>query len=303
MRDGDRRRPPRLDRPGGGRSCRPRRPTTATTCGPATSTCARSRCNDGEHVWVVPGGLTRVALPEGSLVVNSSQGGGSKDTWVLARPGRPARARPDAARDADGRRAPPRAARRRPPVPTTPQHRSSSNSNSSRPGRAEPHRRVAVLDRPLRRAGRGHRPHPRRAPAATCWRTRGSTRPPPAARLLDVMGVDDLRRPSTPTPGWSTRCSPLDPEQPELDRRLAARRPGERAGCPRRDLLGDVGEPQRHLPRAAATWPSSSASARTRCFRFVKERAAMWPGWPTARWSATTAGASWCSAAASSAST
>jgi uncharacterized circularly permuted ATP-grasp superfamily protein len=40
--------------------------------------------NDGEDVWVVPGGLTRVALPEGSLVVNSSQGGGSKDTWVLA---------------------------------------------------------------------------------------------------------------------------------------------------------------------------------------------------------------------------
>ena len=40
--------------------------------------------NDGERVWVVPGGLTRVALPEGSFVVNSSQGGGSKDTWVLA---------------------------------------------------------------------------------------------------------------------------------------------------------------------------------------------------------------------------
>jgi uncharacterized circularly permuted ATP-grasp superfamily protein len=33
---------------------------------------------------IVPGGLTRVALREGSLVVNSSQGGGSKDTWVLA---------------------------------------------------------------------------------------------------------------------------------------------------------------------------------------------------------------------------
>ncbi|MBU3750502.1 MAG: circularly permuted type 2 ATP-grasp protein [Mycobacterium sp.] len=40
--------------------------------------------NDGEQVWVLPGGLTRVALTEGSLVVNSSQGGGSKDTWVLA---------------------------------------------------------------------------------------------------------------------------------------------------------------------------------------------------------------------------
>jgi uncharacterized circularly permuted ATP-grasp superfamily protein len=40
--------------------------------------------NDGREVWVLPGGLTRVALPEGVLVVNSSQGGGSKDTWVLA---------------------------------------------------------------------------------------------------------------------------------------------------------------------------------------------------------------------------
>src|SRR3978361_2273954 len=40
--------------------------------------------NDGDDVWVLPGGLTRVALPEGSLVVNSSQGGGSKDPWVLA---------------------------------------------------------------------------------------------------------------------------------------------------------------------------------------------------------------------------
>jgi uncharacterized circularly permuted ATP-grasp superfamily protein len=38
--------------------------------------------NDGQQIWVVPGGLTRVALVEGSLVVNSSQGGGSKDTWV-----------------------------------------------------------------------------------------------------------------------------------------------------------------------------------------------------------------------------
>ena len=37
----------------------------------------------GKDTWVLPGGLTRVALREGSLVVNSSQGGGSKDTWVL----------------------------------------------------------------------------------------------------------------------------------------------------------------------------------------------------------------------------
>jgi len=38
----------------------------------------------GKDIEVVPGGLTRVALRKGSLVVNSSQGGGSKDTWVLA---------------------------------------------------------------------------------------------------------------------------------------------------------------------------------------------------------------------------
>ena len=38
----------------------------------------------GDRVEVIPGGLTRVALREGSLIVNSSQGGGSKDTWVLA---------------------------------------------------------------------------------------------------------------------------------------------------------------------------------------------------------------------------
>ncbi len=37
----------------------------------------------GEDIYVLPGGLTRVALKKGSLVVNSSQGGGSKDTWVL----------------------------------------------------------------------------------------------------------------------------------------------------------------------------------------------------------------------------
>ena len=39
--------------------------------------------NRGEEIYVHPGGLTRVALKKGSLVVNSSQGGGSKDTWIL----------------------------------------------------------------------------------------------------------------------------------------------------------------------------------------------------------------------------
>jgi uncharacterized circularly permuted ATP-grasp superfamily protein len=50
----------------------------------------------GEEIEVIPGGLTRVAMRRGSLVVNSSQGGGSKDTWVLAgAPGEPGDARPE----------------------------------------------------------------------------------------------------------------------------------------------------------------------------------------------------------------
>ena len=44
----------------------------------------RPYCLVGEKIELVPGGLTRVALKDGSLVVNSSQGGGVKDTWVLA---------------------------------------------------------------------------------------------------------------------------------------------------------------------------------------------------------------------------
>jgi uncharacterized circularly permuted ATP-grasp superfamily protein len=43
----------------------------------------------GNEIRIVPGGLTRVALNEGSLVVNSSQGGGTKDTWVLNTSSRP----------------------------------------------------------------------------------------------------------------------------------------------------------------------------------------------------------------------
>jgi uncharacterized circularly permuted ATP-grasp superfamily protein len=46
----------------------------------------------GERIDIVPGGLTRVALEEGSLIVNSSRGGGSKDTWVLEDGGDPDRA-------------------------------------------------------------------------------------------------------------------------------------------------------------------------------------------------------------------
>jgi uncharacterized circularly permuted ATP-grasp superfamily protein len=48
----------------------------------------------GEKTSIIPGGLTRVALRKGSLVVNSSQGGGSKDTWVIDENGEPELASP-----------------------------------------------------------------------------------------------------------------------------------------------------------------------------------------------------------------
>ena len=44
---------------------------------------ARIHIDIGETISIVPGGLSRVALTEGSMIVNSSRGGGSKDTWVL----------------------------------------------------------------------------------------------------------------------------------------------------------------------------------------------------------------------------
>ena len=82
VRRRDRGRPPQLRGPAHPRSCRPRRRSATAAWRPATSTCGRSS-SPGEQPYVTNGGLTRVALREGSLVVNSSQGGGSKDTWIV----------------------------------------------------------------------------------------------------------------------------------------------------------------------------------------------------------------------------
>ena len=55
-------------------SCRPSRPSSRTGCARGTPTCARSPSTTATDVWVLPGGLTRVALPEGQLVVNIQPG-------------------------------------------------------------------------------------------------------------------------------------------------------------------------------------------------------------------------------------
>ncbi len=92
--------------------CRPRRRSSTAGWAPRHLDLRPFAVNDGRDVWVVPGGLTRVALPEGSLVVNSSQGGGSKDTWVLAGARPPTRGRRPTRRCTARRD---RARRRRPP--------------------------------------------------------------------------------------------------------------------------------------------------------------------------------------------
>ena len=107
--------------------------------------------NDGNDVWVLPGGLTRVALPEGQLVVNSSQGGGSKDTWVLGGDRSPAPS-------------PRRSGRER--------MRGSARSSPTRPRRPVDGVRPAIGH--VRRAGRRQRAH---AASARPRRPRTRTRP------------------------------------------------------------------------------------------------------------------------------
>ena len=217
--------------------------------------------NDGNEVWVLPGGLTRVALPEGALVVNSSQGGGSKDTWVLAagaRAGAAPGARPIVAALAIARVCTPRSAVARdtgPPI--------ADGAAAMSVADAEPDRRVAVLDRPLRRAGRRHRAHPRRVRPPAARGPRGSTRSPPAGRCWQILGVpaprDDRRR----APSDVIDLLAFDPTN--SSRRSPARgsRPRERPRRPRDDLQSSCGRPQRHVARDPAQRVPRNAWDRT----------------------------------------
>ena len=75
--------PERLRRPGDGRGSRATRPWSTGRLEPRHVDLRPFAYRAGDEVRVVPGGLTRVAFAEGELVVNSSHGGGAKDTWVL----------------------------------------------------------------------------------------------------------------------------------------------------------------------------------------------------------------------------
>ncbi len=255
--------------------------------------------NDGEQVWVLPGGLTRVALPEGSLVVNSSQGGGSKDTWVLARDEVAGRGRAPATT----RCCPPRP----PPAPgcstsATPSSPTSSSSSSSRGAhRAEPGRRVALLAGPLRRARRGHRPPARRARAHAA---RGPVGRRGAAchDLLGVMGV--------PVPEGrvdARRTVQLLGFAPGSTSSIVGAIGGarENARGVREAISSELWESLNATYHSLRAQEADAAPARPVRLLPLRPRAqrASSPGPSTAPCRATTAGASSCSAARSSAST
>ena len=265
-----------------GRSPNPRgwiaqEPVALSTVADATSTDAmgaappRPAAVRGERRARRVGGAraasTRVALPEGSLVVNSSQGGGSKDTWVLApvRSGTRAIAGHRAARAA-----PPmhvvREPRTRPDARGRPAAAAATTAAAAVGPkiRAEPHRRVAVLDRPLHRAGRGHRAPPRRAlpPAArgpprrrgggVCVRC--STRWAPTTSRRSVADIDARHRVARARPRRTRARSSARSQRRGRTRAARARR-----------ISSEMWESAQHdAPRGSpATSAAGAVAART----------------------------------------
>ena len=179
---------------------------------------------------------------EGSLVVNSSQGGGSKDTWVVDPTVVPA------------------GARLRPAAPSrSPSRRPRPRSTDA----AVPRRRARLLGRPLPRAGRGHRPAghgphralPRPAQAAGVgW-----------APLLAVTGSDEAFRARHDRADEEDVVGFLaaDARAPGLGRRVARRRPARTSGSPGRSAPRGVGGAERPYlwRRDTPTRPSPAAPA------------------------------------------
>ena len=146
-----------------------------------TSTCGRSPSTTATTCGVLPGGLTRVALPEGALVVNSSQGGGSKDTWVLAA----------------------RTSRHRMPPPSTPSERRGCPPAAGRPpGRRSRHR-------PAERTRAMTSDLLSRMAETLFWTGRYIERADDTARLVDVYVHRLLGDPGVQRAGSGADCGPL----------------------------------------------------------------------------------------------
>ena len=220
--------------------------------------------NDGESVFVLPGGLTRVALPEGELVVNSSQGGGSKDTWVLggAVPRRAVRHQADLPQAVAQDSAVPIDSN---PNDVRAQVMQQQQQGRARPRRtevprAEPDRGVVVLDRPLRRARGRHRPAARRARADPARGPLGGGGPGlPVAAVRD--GPRAAARARRGRPRVRARHARVRPVRAVVHRGVAGVGARERPPCARDHLDRAVGVPQRDLEPAAVAH-AARASAR-----------------------------------------
>ena len=217
----------------------------------------------GETIKIVPGGLTRVALTEGSMIVNSSRGGGSKDTWVLEAG---AGDSGDAGEAADGRQ---------------------SAARAARPALRGLDRAAATAAATARR--RRHRPCSRGSPTS-CSGSVATSRAPSTRRACSTASSRPTCRAAPRTPrvtlSWGSlmaimgghaednlfdrdhvlRTLTLDPREPRVGDRLHRPRARGRPHRARRDLRGDVGVDQHDQPHAAAaaTSPSSCATAPTR---------------------------------------
>ena len=241
----------------------------------ATSTCGRSPSTTANRVWVLPGGLTRVALPEGELIVNSIPGGGSKDTWVLAGPGQ----RPDHRSRETGRPTSRGSTCRRSPGtsvpspatadPTAARGRSSNSSSNS--------------SRAAARGGGGRMLS--RIAESLFWIGRYVERAEDTSRILDVhlqaAGRGPAgRRGSRPagrcSPSWAVEppdeadrdigasaSSATTSTSPELDRLARSRAPGRAPGGRARRSSSEMWSAhQHHLELGPAPAGCSTAGRR-----------------------------------------
>ena len=254
-------------------SCRRSRRSSRTGCARGTPTCARSRSTTATTSGCCPAGSPASRCPRASSS-STAQGGGSKDTWVVG-DRRDPHARTTTCRASSPTRRAVTAAipiisaeshlqdhnpQDRPAGPAEQQQQQARERRRATPrvapaagGRAhaEPHRRVAVLDRALHRAQRRHRAHPRRAPAAAARGPvdRGGHRLPLAAERDGHRG-----RPTTAEVAAQDVLAHARrrPQAAGIHRVLAHRRPRERPPRPRDRLDRAVGGAQHHPSPDAA---------------------------------------------------
>ncbi len=235
--------------------------------------------NDGSDVWVLPGGLTRVALPEGTLVVNSSQGGGSKDTWVLAAAGRRPRRRIPAAGGARSRR--PESTGNRRGRPATDQRRGAAAVESRGCSAASPRRcsgPAATSSGPTTPRGWSM------STCTACWRSRAPTRTPTAGRCCPCWAS---RRRGQPAAGHRRRRCISSPTTPHSPSAIAGAMLAARAGARSvRDVISsEMWECLNVTGHGLAAPAAGGRAARAACLPAVHPRALRRcsSAWPTRR--------------------